>query len=79
MFQKFLIDNAIKIFTTFVSLLVAAGIWIGRSEMEVSHFKKDLEEQKIVIKNYDRLINQHEFMVLNHDYRLDRLDNLSRK
>lgn len=79
MFQKFLIDNAIKIFTTFVSLLVAAGVWIGRNEMEISDLKRDVSEHKIVIKNYDKLINEHQWYMTDFQNRIIYLERQERE
>jgi hypothetical protein len=79
MFQKFLIDNAIKIITTICGLLVSAGIFIGTQQVSILNLKDKVKEQELTIKaDNDKLIIL-DWYVKNHDPRIDRLEDIEKK
>lgn len=79
MFQKFLIDNVVKIIVTIGGLLVSTGIFIGTQQKSISDLKEKIKEQEITIKSYDKTLVIVDWYVKNHDPRIDRLENIEKK
>lgn len=76
--QKDFKKNIYRILYGVAFCLVAASVWITKNQIKIDLLQDKIKEQEAIIKNYDKLINQHEWMVLSHDTRLDRLDSLGK-
>lgn len=79
MFQKFLIDNAIKIISTIITLLVGGGLFIGKQQSTISYLQEKVSQQEIIIKNNDKTLIILDWYVKNHSPRIDRLEDIEKK
>lgn len=77
--QKDVRKNLYKLLYGAAFIIFMAGCWITRNQIKIDRLEEEINNQDGVIKAQNKLINQHEWLTMNHDYRLDRLDNLSSK
>ena len=68
MFHKFLIDNAIKIISSFIAVLFAAGGFITKSQMEISYLRDKITEQEIVVKTQQDIIQKDSIQLARHEW-----------
>ena len=58
----------------FGTILFIAGGWITKNQLEISSLQKVLNEQQSKLLVNDKLCSQHEWMVLNHETRLNDIE-----
>ncbi len=54
--------------------LVTSTIWITKNQIRIDELQDKVKEQSAIIEHDTLLINNHEWLVLNHDKRIDLLE-----
>lgn len=68
-------ENILYVLWVGTAFILSAGIFIGKNENEISYLQKTVKEQKILIWAAKDIIARHEWMVLDHEKRINNLEN----